>query len=159
MQEENENGKSMIKEEYGKMIQEITPKANIWKRCMTAFLVGGVICVAGQGILFAAENGFGLNTEDASAWCTILLIFISVILTNLGIYRNLVSFAGAGALVPITGFANSVASAATEFKYEGWVFGVGSKIFSIAGPVILYGIVTSWLFGLIYWIMKIMGCA
>lgn len=159
MQEGNERENSMIKEEYGKMIQEITPKANLWKRCLTAFFVGGVICLVGQGILFAAQNWCGLDAEDASAWCTIILIFISVVLTNLGIYRNLVSFGGAGALVPITGFANSVSSAATEFKYEGWVFGVGSKIFSIAGPVILYGIVSSWLLGLVYWIMKLLGIA
>ncbi|MBR4965201.1 MAG: stage V sporulation protein AC [Lachnospiraceae bacterium] len=157
MKNENDSEKNMIKEEYGKMIQEITPKANLFKRCLSAFFVGGLICVAGQGIQYAAQNWFGLNTEDASAWCTIILILISVILTNFGIYRNLVTFGGAGALVPITGFANSVSSAATEFKYEGWVFGVGSKIFSIAGPVILYGIVASWLFGLIYWIMKLMG--
>ena len=159
MKDGNDSEKSMVIEEYGKMIQEITPKANLWKRCFRAFWVGGLICVAGQGIIYVAQNWFGLNPEDASAWCTVLLILISVILTNFGIYRNVVSFGGAGALVPITGFANSVSSAATEFKYEGWVFGVGSKIFSIAGPVILYGLVTSWLLGLVYWIMKLMGLA
>ncbi len=159
MSELKDSQQAQMKEEYGKMIKEITPKASLWKRCLYAFLVGGLICVIGQGILYVAENLFGLNAEDSAAWCTILLILSSVILTNLGIYRNLVSFAGAGALVPITGFANSVASAATEFKYEGWVFGVGSKIFTIAGPVILYGIVCSWFFGIIYWIMKMMGMA
>ncbi len=154
-----DNERAMIKEEYAKLVKEVTPTASLWSRCLRAFLVGGSICVIGQAIISIAENIMGLSTEDASSWCTILLILISVILTNFGIYRNLVSFGGAGALVPITGFANSVASAATEFKYEGWVFGVGCKIFIIAGPVILYGIVSSWLLGVVYWIMKVMGVA
>ncbi|MBQ7972094.1 MAG: stage V sporulation protein AC [Lachnospiraceae bacterium] len=146
---------AQIKKNYQKMVEEITPKANLWQRCLWAFIVGGIICVIGQAIMYAFENWLGMTPEDAASWNTIILIFVSVLLTNFGIYRNLVSFAGAGALVPITGFANSVASAATEFKSEGWVFGVGCKIFTIAGPVILYGLVASWLLGMVYWIISL----
>lgn len=148
---ENSSG---VKEQYKELVKEITPTASLPKRCMEAFLVGGLICLLGQGILWLMEEWAGVSAEDAAGWCTLILIALSVILTNLGIYRKLVSFGGAGALVPITGFANSVSSAATEFKAEGWVFGVGSKIFSIAGPVILYGILCSWAFGLIYWFIQ-----
>lgn len=156
---ENEKNREENKQAYAQLIEDITPKACLWKRCLRAFWVGGIICVIGQTILYVGEYFFDLSSDDASGWCTLLLILISVILTNFGLYRNIVSYGGAGALVPITGFANSVASAATEFKAEGWVFGVGCKIFTIAGPVILYGVVTSFIFGFIYWIMKITGMA
>ena len=99
----------------------------------------------------------GMEKEAAATICTLLLVLCSVILTGFNIYPSIVKWGGAGALVPITGFANSVAAPAIEFKKEGWVFGVGCKIFSIAGPVILYGIFTSWLLGLGYWVLKITG--
>ena len=97
-----------------------------------------------------------MTKDDATAYCTLILVLSSVILTGLGIYRKIVNYAGAGALVPITGFANSVASTAIEYKFEGQVFGIGCKIFTIAGPVILYGIFSSWLLGLIYWIYTLL---
>ncbi len=137
---------------YQEYIKQITPKANLGSRMIKAFLVGGLICTIGQAIMEFLQNVMALNKEDASAYCTLILVLTSVILTGFGIYRKIVNFAGAGALVPITGFANSVASTAIEYKFEGQVFGIGCKIFTIAGPVILYGILSSWILGLIYWI-------
>lgn len=122
-----------------------------------AFLTGGIICLIGQCILNYCTNVMGMEKEAAATICTLLLVLCSVILTGFNIYPSIVKWGGAGALVPITGFANSVAAPAIEFKKEGWVFGVGCKIFSIAGPVILYGIFTSWLLGLGYWVLKITG--
>lgn len=101
----------------------------------------------------------GLDKQTASGWCSLLLVLTSVVLTGFGIYQKLAKFAGAGTLVPITGFANSVAAPAIEFQKEGMVFGIGCKIFTIAGPVILYGIASSWVLGLIYWILKLLGIA
>lgn len=141
---------------YQKYVNEITPTANLGARMLKAFVVGGIICCIGQWITELLKNLAGLEQEDASAYCTLILVLTSVVLTGFGIYRKIVNFAGAGALVPITGFANSVASTAIEYKFEGQVFGIGCKIFTIAGPVILYGILSSWLLGLIYWISTVL---
>lgn len=141
---------------YQDYVEQITPKANLGGRLMKAFVIGGIICTIGQVIMELLQNVVGLEQEDASAYCTLILVFTSVILTGLGIYRKIVNFAGAGALVPITGFANSVASTAIEYKFEGQVFGIGCKIFTIAGPVILYGVLSSWILGLIYWIIHML---
>ncbi len=120
-----------------------------------AFLTGGLICTFGQWILNTASS-FGLDKETAGTWCSLILILFSVILTGLNIYPRIGKFGGAGSLVPITGFANSVAASAIEFQTEGQVFGIGCKIFTIAGPVILYGILSSWGLGIIYYTLKIM---
>lgn len=138
--------------EYQKYVEQVTPKKNLWVQIVKAFFVGGFICLIGQGIIWIGMNQFGLDKEIAGTWCSVILVLTSVILTGLNWYGPIVKFGGAGALVPITGFANSVSSASIEYKREGQVFGIGSKIFTIAGPVILYGIVTSWLLGLILWI-------
>lgn len=140
---------------YQEYVEQITPKANLGGRLVKAFLIGGLICTFGQVIMELLQNAAGLEQEDASAYCTLILVFTSVVLTGFGIYRKIVSWAGAGALVPITGFANSVASTAIEYKFEGQVFGIGCKIFTIAGPVILYGVLSSWVLGVIYWIYSI----
>lgn len=145
------------KQEYQDYVEQMTPKKNLYWQMIKAFVVGGLICVLGQVILNVGMNQFGLNKEDAGAWCSLILILISVLLTGLNLYQKLGGFAGAGALVPITGFANSVASTAIEYQKEGQVFGIGAKIFTIAGPVILYGIVSSWVFGVIYWVLKLLG--
>lgn len=143
--------------EYQDYVKQVTPKKNLLLQVVKAFLVGGVICTIGQGIIWIGTNKFGLDKEIAGTWCSVILVFTSVLLTGFNWYGSIVKIGGAGALVPITGFANSVSSAAIEYKREGQVFGVGSKIFTIAGPVILYGIVTSWVLGLIYWALKIFG--
>ena len=121
-----------------------------------AFVTGGIICVIGQFILNFCTN-MGMDKDAAASWCSLVLVLLSVILTGFGIYPRLAKFGGAGTLVPITGFANSVAAPAIEFKKEGQVFGIGCKILTIAGPVILYGILTSWLLGVIYWLGKVLG--
>ena len=102
-------------------------------------------------------GSYGLDQETAGSWCSLILIFVSVLLTGLNIYPKIGKFAGAGALVPITGFANSVAASAIEYQKEGQVFGIGCKIFTIAGPVILYGIFSSWLLGVVYYILQWIG--
>lgn len=140
---------------YQEYVEQVTPKANLSGRFIKAFLAGGLICTIGQVITELLQSAAGLEKEDATAYCTLILVFTSVVLTGFGIYRKIVNWAGAGALVPITGFANSVASTAIEYKFEGQVFGIGCKIFTIAGPVILYGILSSWVLGLIYWIIKL----
>ncbi|MBD5545582.1 MAG: SpoVA/SpoVAEb family sporulation membrane protein [Lachnospiraceae bacterium] len=144
------------KEQYKEYVKTVTPTKNLGLQMAKAFLVGGIICVIGQGILNYCES-LGIDQVTAGSWCSLLLVLLSVLLTGLNIYPGIASFAGAGALVPITGFANSVAAPAIEFKKEGQVFGIGAKIFTIAGPVILYGIFTSWVLGLIYWFGTLFG--
>ena len=147
------------KQEYAEYVKEVTPKNNLAIQMIKAFVVGGIICVIGQVILNVAQQDYGLDKDTAGSWCAMLLVLASAILTGLNLYQKLVKFGGAGALVPITGFANSVASTAIEYQKEGQVYGIGCKIFTIAGPVILYGIFTSWVLGEIYWIGKMFGIA
>lgn len=144
-------------DEYNEYVEQVTPKHNLWANMGKAFLLGGFICLLGQCIMALAMNSFGLNKEDAALWCSLTLVLLSVILTSCNVYGLLANWGGAGALVPITGFANGVASSAIEFQKEGQVFGIGCQIFRIAGPVILYGIFSSWVLGLVYWIGKIAG--
>lgn len=137
------------KQDYQEYVKRITPTANVWLQMAKAFLLGGLICLLGQVIINALTGQFGLDRQTASSWCSLIMIVIAVLLTGFNVYPSLVKWGGAGALVPITGFANSVAAAAIEYKAEGQVFGVGCKIFTIAGPVILYGIFSSFILGLI----------
>ncbi len=145
------------KKEYQDYVEQNSPKTNVWIQMGKAFVMGGLICCLGQLIVNIATGYFGLEQETAASWCSMLLILLSAILTGFNLYGGLVKWGGAGALVPITGFANSVVASAIEYKTEGQVFGIGSKIFTIAGPVILFGIFTSWVLGLLYWIGKLMG--
>ncbi|MBQ7955951.1 MAG: SpoVA/SpoVAEb family sporulation membrane protein [Lachnospiraceae bacterium] len=147
----------MQAKEYEKYVKQMTPTHNLGLQMLKAFVMGGIICTIGQGILNYCTNTLGLDKEIAGSWCSLILVLISVILTGFNLYPRIVKWGGAGALVPITGFANSVAAPAIEYKKEGWVFGVGCKIFTIAGPVILYGIFTSFVLGLVYWIGKAAG--
>lgn len=135
---------------YNDYVDENTPKLSWFANLCKAFLVGGMICTLGQ-VLINWYGSMGMDKETAALYNTLTLILLSVLLTGWNIYPKIANFAGAGTLVPITGFANSVAAPAIEFKKEGMVFGLGCKIFTIAGPVILYGVVTSWFLGLIYW--------
>ena len=144
------------KKEYEQYVNQITPKNNLFVQMLKAFVIGGLICVLGQGILNFCK-GLGLDKETAGSGCSLTLIFLSALFTGLNLYQKLVSFGGAGALVPITGFANSVAAPAIEYQKEGQVFGIGCKIFTIAGPVILYGTLASWITGLLYWVLQMAG--
>ena len=133
------------------MVKKQTKNSPLIKNCIVAFLVGGLICTIGQFILEFYQN-IGVKTEDAKTLCSVTLVFIGVALTALHLYEKIAAYAGAGTLVPITGFANSVASPAIEFKAEGFVLGVGAKMFAIAGPVIVYGTTAAVVYGFIYWV-------
>ena len=149
--DQNEKKKREQKE-YQEYVKTVTPVHNLWLNMVKAFVTGGVICVIGQGVLNYCKAA-GLNKEISASWCAVILVFLSALLTGLNIYPRIAKWGGAGALVPITGFANSVAAPAIEFKKEGQVFGIGCKIFTIAGPVILYGILSSFLLGLVYYVL------
>ena len=141
----------MTEKEYGKLISQMAPKSPIIKDCFNAFWIGGLICTIGQLIL----NGYtalGLDKTDAGTATSMSLVALSALLTGLSLYDNIAKYGGAGTLVPITGFANAIAAPAVEFKTEGFVLGVGAKMFTIAGPVIVYGVSASVVYGLIYWI-------
>ena len=146
-----------LEKDYEEYVKKITPTHNLYLQMLRAFITGGIICILGQALLDFAEKQMSMDKETAGSFCSLVLVLISVLLTGFNLYSSIVKYGGAGALVPITGFANSVAAPAVEFKKEGQVFGIGCKIFTIAGPVILYGIFTSWLLGLFYWIGKAMG--
>lgn len=140
-------------QQYNEYVKQVTPTHSLPLNMLKAFITGGIICVIGQFLLNYCQS-LGLDKDTSGGWTSLILVLLSVILTGFGIYPKLAKFGGAGTLVPITGFANSVAAPAIEFQKEGQVFGIGCKIFTIAGPVILYGVFTSWLVGLIYWILK-----
>ena len=142
---------NMSKKEYNAYVQRLAPKSPIWKDLLNAFWTGGLICVLGQLI----QNGWaaaGLDKDAAGSATAISLIFLSAVLTALSVYNCIAKFAGAETLVPITGFANSVVSPAMEYRSEGLVTGMAAKMFTIAGPVIVYGTVASVLYGVIYWL-------
>ncbi len=157
MNTESNKDKELKQQEYAKYVKKVTPTHKLGLQMAKAFVTGGIICTIGEAILETATGYFGLEEEIAGSWCSLILILCSVVLTGLNIYPRIVKWGGAGALVPITGFANSVAAPAIEYKAEGQVFGIGCKIFTIAGPVILYGIFSSWVLGLVYWGLKMFG--
>ncbi len=144
----------MSPQEYQAYIKERAPKSPIWKDTALAFLIGGAICVLGQLILDGYRS-LGLDKADAGTATSVTLIFLAALTTGLNLYNSLARFAGAGTLVPITGFANSVVSPAIEFKKEGMVFGMAAKMFIVAGPVIVYGTLTSMAVGLIYYLVRV----
>lgn len=141
----------MTEKQYARLVEDMSPKSPSWKNCLNAFWIGGLICAIGQGIL----NGYlalGLDKEAAGTAMSMTLVAISALLTGLSLYDDIAKHAGAGTLVPITGFANAISAPAVEFKTEGFILGVGAKMFTIAGPVIVYGVSASVVYGLIYWI-------
>lgn len=143
------------KDDYNKYVDQVSPKPTYVKNYILAFIVGGIICMIGQGINDFFMKFIGLDKLAASSATSITLIFIGSFLTGLGVYDLLGKRAGAGSIIPITGFANSIVSPAMEFKREGYVLGVGANMFKIAGPVLVYGIGSSIIFGFIYYIVKI----
>lgn len=157
MVQETMEQKEQKNQEYNEYVKQVTPTHSLPANMLKAFITGGAICVVGQVILNVAAGTFGLDKDTAGSWCSLLLVLLSVVLTGFNIYPSLANWGGAGALVPITGFANSVAAPAIEFQKEGQVFGIGCKIFTIAGPVILYGIFSSWVLGVAYWVGKTLG--
>ena len=141
----------MTEKEYGKLVKDMAPKSPIVKDCIFAFLIGGSICALGQ-VFINLYTLLDLSKTQASTAASMTLVALSALLTGLSLYDNIAKYGGAGTLVPITGFANAIAAPAIEFKTEGFILGVGGKMFTIAGPVILYGISAGVVYGLIYWI-------
>lgn len=145
----------MSNESYKKYAESRAAKSPIGKNCLCAFLVGGLICTLGQGLADIYKNLLGMEKTSAGSLTSVTLIFIAVLLTGLGVFDKIAQMAGAGTLVPITGFANAVSSAAIDSKTEGFILGVGAKMFTIAGPVIVYGISSGVVYGMIYWIITL----
>lgn len=151
----NQNNSNNQEKKYKDYVEQISPKPTYIKNYILAFIVGGIICMIGQGINDSYMNFAGLDKKTAATWTSVTLIFIGSLLTGLGVYDLIGKRAGAGSIIPITGFANSIVSPAMEFKREGYVLGVGANLFKIAGPVLVYGIGSSILFGFIYYIVQI----
>lgn len=145
----------MTEKEYGRLVDEMSPRSPSGKDCLNAFWIGGLICVIGQFFLNWYSK-LGLDQEKAGTAASMSLVVLSALLTGLSLYDDIARYAGAGTLVPITGFANSISAPAVEFKTEGMVLGVGGKMFQIAGPVIVYGVSASVIYGFIYWIWTMM---
>ena len=144
-------GMNMTERDYGKLVNNLCPQSPMGKDCIWAFCIGGLICTVGQ-VFLNLYGVLGLDKENAGTAASMTLVAISALLTGLSLYDNLAKHAGAGTLVPITGFANAVAAPAVEFKTEGFILGVGAKMFTIAGPVIVYGVSASVVYGFVYWI-------
>ena len=145
----------MKKDSYKKYSEAVAPKSPLVKDCAWAFFVGGSICCIGQGLLDVYGNILGLDEKDSGLLCSVTLIFVAALLTGIGVFDNIARRAGAGTLVPITGFANSVVSPAIDSKSEGLVLGVGAKIFTVAGPVLLYGALAGAVYGTLYWLFSV----
>ena len=144
----------MTNEEYKQYVEKHSPRSPVGKNLLNSFLVGGLICVIGQALINIYRL-CGMSADSAATACSVTLVFVGAALTGLGVYDNIAKFAGAGTLVPITGFANSVVSPALEFKTEGFVQGTAAKMFTIAGPVIVYGVSASVVYGFVYWIITL----
>lgn len=149
--------KTPAQQEYDRLVKQVSPRSEVFGALIKAFVVGGLICCLGQGLNDIGEHLLLLDKASELTLTSTALIFLSALLTGLGVYDKLGQFAGAGSIVPITGFANSIVSPAMEFKREGFVLGVGAKMFVVAGPVLVYGIASSVIYGVIYFILQSMG--
>ena len=141
----------MTEKQYGQLVKRMSPQSPIGKDCLNAFWIGGLICTLGQ-LFINIYGAWGLDKEQAGCAASMSLVALSALLTGLSLYDNIAKHAGAGTLVPITGFANAISAPAVEFKTEGFILGVGAKMFTIAGPVIVYGVSASVTYGFIYWL-------
>lgn len=139
---------------YNELVKDKSPKSNLLRDCLRAFWVGGLICCVGQAISEVLRLFPELTEKDISSWSSIILIFIGSLLTGTGLYSQIGKYAGAGSVVPITGFSNSIVASAIEFKQEGYVMGIGSKLFTVAGPVIVYGLSSSIIVGIILYLFS-----
>ena len=145
----------MTDKQYGELVKELSPRSPLGKDCIKSFVIGGAICTLGQ-VFMNLYGNLGVEKQDAATFASMTLVVLSAMLTGLSLYDNLAKHAGAGTLVPITGFANSIAAPAVEFKTEGFILGLGAKMFTIAGPVIVYGVSASVVYGFVYWVMKML---
>ena len=145
----------MTEKQYDTLVRQLSPRSPMGKDCLNAFCIGGLICALGQ-FFINTYTAWGLEKEQAGTAASMTLVAISALLTGLSLYDNIAKHAGAGTLVPITGFANSISAPAVEFKTEGFILGVGAKMFTIAGPVIVYGVSASVVYGLFYWLWTVL---
>ncbi len=143
----------VTKKQYSEIVKKKSPNSTLFKDICLAFIIGGLFCVLGQLISFWTES-FGMSKEDTASLSSASMIFIGALLTGIGIYDDIAKYGGGGTLVPITGFANSIVSPAIEYKTEGYILGVGAKMFTIAGPVLVYGISASVIYGIIYYFIS-----
>ena len=142
---------NMSSENYARYVKARAPRSPLWRDCLWAFLVGGGICLFAEGLDQIFIRAADMARENAASLTAVILVFIAVVLTALGLFHKIAEYAGGGTLVPITGFANAVASSAIDSRAEGFITGVGAKIFTVAGPVLLYGTAAGTLYGVIYW--------
>ncbi len=149
----DENRKKTL-EQYAQIVRRLTPKSQLGLGCLRAFWVGGAICVLGQIIADVGAAWLGLTTAGAQMLGSVGLVFLTALLTGVGVFDRIAQYAGAGTLVPISGFANAMVSPAMEFKPEGWVLGIGARLFTIAGPVLTFGISASVLVGVLYYFIQ-----
>lgn len=141
-------------ENYAAMVRRLTPKSKLGQGCLRAFWVGGAICMAGQAVADLSTLWFHLPANAALTMGSVFLVFLTALLTGIGVFDKIAQYAGAGTVVPITGFANAMVSPAMEFKPEGWVLGTGARLFTIAGPVLVYGISASVVVGILYYFIR-----
>ena len=141
-------------ENYAAMVRRLTPKSKLGQGCLRAFWVGGIICMAGQAVADLSTLWFHLPANTALTMGSVFLVFLTALLTGIGVFDKIAQYAGAGTVVPITGFANAMVSPAMEFKPEGWVLGTGARLFTIAGPVLVYGISASVVVGILYYFIR-----
>ena len=143
---------NMDKKTYARYVEARAPRSPLLKNCLHAFLVGGGICLFAEGIIQLFTRLLATSREEAGTWAAIILVLLAVTLTAIGVFDKIAKFAGGGTLVPITGFANAVASPAIDSRAEGFILGIGAKIFTVAGPVLLYGTLAGTAYGVVYWI-------
>ena len=141
-------------ENYAAMVRRLTPKSKLGQGCLRAFWVGGIICMAGQAVADLSTLWFHLPANASLTMGSVFLVFLTALLTGIGVFDKIAQYAGAGTVVPITGFANAMVSPAMEFKPEGWVLGTGARLFTIAGPVLVYGISASVVVGILYYFIR-----
>ncbi|MBR6525127.1 MAG: stage V sporulation protein AC [Clostridia bacterium] len=149
-QDQQNSAKELLRKQYARMVEKVTPSSKLLEGCLRSFWVGGLICTLGQAFSDLGYRYLSLNSTEASTFGSMVLVFITALLTGIGIFDRIGKYAGAGTVVPITGFANAMVSPAMEYRPEGWVLGTGAKLFTIAGPVLVYGITASVAVGLIY---------
>lgn len=154
MENNKQSSVQAAKENYAALVKRLTPKSKLAQGCLRAFWVGGAICMLGQAIADAGAAWLGLNSAAAQTLASMTLVFLTALLTGLGIFDRIARYGGAGTVVPITGFANAMVSPAMEFKPEGWVLGTGAKLFTVAGPVLVYGISASVIVGILYYFIR-----
>ena len=154
MEKNKQSARQAALENYAALVRRLTPKSQLGRGCLRAFWVGGVICMLGQAVADSGAAWLGLTSGAALTLGSVSLVFITAILTGVGVFDQIAQYAGAGTLVPITGFANAMVSPAMEFKPEGWVMGTGARLFTIAGPVLVFGISSSVIVGVLYYFIR-----